>query len=169
MGTIGEDMRRMVEEQRRLGLVATVCRDGTPNLSPKGTTAAWDDERLIFADVRSPRTVENLRQNPATEVNFVDPISRKGHRFKGTAAVFAQGDLFEEAIEFYRGCGVSSRIRAVVVVEVERALPLTSPAYDQGAAEEEVRERWERYYEALRGDVRPASASGAGKRTGPLG
>src|SRR6185295_14131401 len=39
-----DDMKRVVEEQR-LGFVATVCPDGTPNLSPKGTTAVWDDER----------------------------------------------------------------------------------------------------------------------------
>jgi hypothetical protein len=39
--------------------------------------------------------------------------------------------------------------RAVVLVEVERALPLTSPAYDLGATEEEVRGRWERRHEAI--------------------
>lgn len=47
MGTLTEDMRRVVEEQR-LGFVATVRPDGTPNLSPKGTTAVPGD-RLIFA------------------------------------------------------------------------------------------------------------------------
>jgi hypothetical protein len=34
-------------------------------------------------------------------------------------------------------------------VEVERALPLTSPAYDLGFTEEEVRERWERHHQAI--------------------
>jgi hypothetical protein len=28
-------------------------------------------------------------------------------------------------------------------------MPLTSPTYDLGATEEEVRERWERHHEAL--------------------
>jgi predicted pyridoxine 5'-phosphate oxidase superfamily flavin-nucleotide-binding protein len=42
MGILTADMRRVVEQQR-LGFVATVCPDGTPNLSPKGTTAGWDD------------------------------------------------------------------------------------------------------------------------------
>ena len=35
MGLISADMKRAVEEQR-LGFIATVCPDGTPNLSPKG-------------------------------------------------------------------------------------------------------------------------------------
>ena len=149
MGTLNEEMRRVVEEQR-LGYAATVCPDGTPNLSPKGTTAFWDADRLIFADIRSPGTVENLRHNPAIEVNVVDPISRKGYRFKGTGMVLTEGDLFDEALEFYRERGVVNEIRAVVLVDVERALLLTSPAYDLGASEEEVRERWERHHEALR-------------------
>ena len=149
MGTIDEDMRRVVEEQR-LGFAATVCPDATPNLSPKGTTAVWDDEHLVFADIRSPRTVENLRRNPAIEINVVDPISRKGYRFKGTGTVLTEGTLFDETLAFYRGRRVANEIRAVVLVEVGRALPLTSPAYDLGASEQEVRERWERHHQALR-------------------
>jgi predicted pyridoxine 5'-phosphate oxidase superfamily flavin-nucleotide-binding protein len=141
-------MRRVVEEQR-LGFAATVCPDGTPNLSPKGTTAVWDDDRLILADIRSPRTVENLRHNPAIEVNVVDPISRKGYRFKGAGAVLTEGDRLDEAVEFYRERGTTNPIRAVVLVEVERALPLTSPAYDLGLTEEEVRERWRRHHGSI--------------------
>ena len=48
-------MKELVERQR-LGFVATVCPDGTPNLSPKGTVSVLDDEHLIFADIRSPGT-----------------------------------------------------------------------------------------------------------------
>lgn len=117
---LSADMRRVVEEQR-LGFAATVCPDGTPNLSPKGTTAVWHDDCLVFADIRSPRTAENLRRNPAIEVNVVDPVSRKGYRFEGTGEVLTEGDLFEEALAFYRGRGVANEIRSVVVVEVERA------------------------------------------------
>src|SRR5262249_25898407 len=43
-----EDMKRVMSEQR-LGFVATVCPDGTPSLSPKGTTVVWDDEHLVSA------------------------------------------------------------------------------------------------------------------------
>jgi len=55
MGTIlTEDMRRVAEAE--LGFIATVCPDGTPNLSPKGTTAVWGEDHLVFADLRSPGT-----------------------------------------------------------------------------------------------------------------
>jgi len=72
MGILTDDMRRMVDEQQ-LGFIATVCPDGTPNLSPKGTTAAWDDEHLVFADICSPGTIANLRHNPVLEINVVGP------------------------------------------------------------------------------------------------
>ena len=149
MGTINDDMRRVVEEQR-LGFAATVSPDARPNLSPKGTTAVWDDEHLVFADIRSPRTLENLRHNPAIELNVVDPISRKGYRFKGTGRVLTEGPLFDDILAFYRSRGVANEVRAIVLVEVARAMPLTSPTYDLGVTEQEVRERWERHREALR-------------------
>ena len=50
---LDEDMQRVVGQQR-LGYVASVCPDGTPNLSPKGTVAVWDDEHLVFAHIHSP-------------------------------------------------------------------------------------------------------------------
>jgi len=61
MGLLTPDMKRVVEQQR-LGFFATVCPDGTPNLSPKGTTAVWDNDHLVFANIRSPGARE-----PATE------------------------------------------------------------------------------------------------------
>ena len=81
MGILTEDLKRLVSE-RRLGLVATVFPDGTPNLSPKGTTAVWDDDHIVFADIRSPATVSNLRRNPSTEINVVDPVVPKGYERK---------------------------------------------------------------------------------------
>src|SRR5438552_2186134 len=149
MGILTEAMKQLVEEQR-LGYVATVCPDGTPNLSPKGTTTVWDDEHLVFADLRSPNTVANLRHNPMVEINVVDPLRRKGYRFKGPAQVLTEGDLYEQIIAFYEQRGTQrQRIRSVVLVTVERAQPLISPAYDLGVGEDEVRRQWESYYDGL--------------------
>ena len=151
MGLLTADMKRVVGEQR-LGFVATVCPDGTPNLSPKGTTAVWDDDHLVFANIRSPGTLANLRQNANVEVNVVDPFLRKGYRFKGVASVLDSGALYDRAIAFYkeRGSHVSAMIREIVMVRVHSAQPIDSPAYDLGLTEDEVRARSERYYQSLR-------------------
>lgn len=87
-------MMRVVLEQR-LGFVATVTPDGRPNVSPKGTTTVLDDEHLLFADIASPGTVTNLASSPFVEVNVLDPIRRKGYRFKGRGEVHRGGEQFE--------------------------------------------------------------------------
>src|SRR5437667_12290834 len=132
MGILTEDRKRVVTEQR-LGFVATVCPDGTPNLSPKGTTAIWDDDHIVFADIRSPATVSNLRRNPSTEINVVDPMLRKGYRFKGVASVLTEGVLFEQIVDFYRAKrnldDSRIKIRSFVLVKIEEALPVVAPVY----------------------------------------
>jgi hypothetical protein len=95
----------------------------------------------VFADLRSPGTVANLRSS--IEINAVDQLVRKGYRFKGTGAVYTDGDVFERGVQFYEARGTvkaRERIRGIVIVSVERALPVTSPAYDLGATEDELRE-----------------------------
>src|SRR5437867_7591359 len=106
MSVLNSEMKRLVERQR-LGFVATVCPDGTPNLSPKGTTAVWDDDHLVFADLRSSGTVENLRSNASIEINVVDQLVRKGYRFKGTGTVYTDGDVLERGVQFYEAAGRS--------------------------------------------------------------
>jgi uncharacterized protein len=150
------DMKRVVTEQR-LAFIATVCPDGTPNLSPKGTIAVWDDDHLVFADIRSPGTIANIKKNPAVEVNIVDPFVRKGYRFKGVGQVIVNGPLFEEIMRFYRSRWVDTArskaepsIRGFVLVKVERALPLISPAYDDASSDEEsIRMSWISYFATL--------------------
>ena len=133
------DMQRVVGQQR-LGYVASVCPDGTPNLSPKGTVAVWDERHLVFAHIHSHRTVANIEAgNTVVEVNVVDPIRRKGYRFKGPAEVHRQGVVHESGTKFYAG---RSGIEAIVMIRVERAAALASPAYDDGSDEADVERRF---------------------------
>lgn len=139
-----DDMQRVVEEQQ-LGFVATVTPDGRPNVSPKGTTAVLDRQRLIFADVASPNTVRNLTRNPAVEVNVVDPIVRKGYRFRGAATVHTDDDTYARGLEMLAERGSSLRpdqVRSFVVIEVAEAEELISPAYDLGLSEEAIVAGW---------------------------
>ena len=152
MGILTDDMKRVVREQR-LGYIATVCPDGTPNLSPKGTTAVWDDDHLVFADIRSPRSVQNIERNPSVEVNVIDPLVRKGYRFKGHGFVHRSDEIFQRGCRMYRDVGLTLEIQAVVLIRVERALPVISPAYDRGETEEQVKDRWRRYWRKLWGEV----------------
>jgi predicted pyridoxine 5'-phosphate oxidase superfamily flavin-nucleotide-binding protein len=165
MAILTDDMKRLVREQR-LGFYATVCEDGSPNLSPKGTTYVLDDDHLFFADVRSPQTVENIRRGSLVEVNVVDPLVRKGYRFKGPAAIHEPGSSrYAEGVERLRetGSSLADRVRAIVVVEVREARPVVSPAYDDGTlSEAEVVEIFRERLGRLHGEVTPAAPPAPG-------
>jgi hypothetical protein len=143
------DMKRVVAEQK-LGFVATVNSDGTPNLSPKGTMQVLDDEHIVFADIRSPGTMANIARSAAMEINFVDPFNRKGYRFKGTARAVAKGTPeFATIVARYPASLLVERYRAFVVMKVSSAAPLISPAYDAGSTEPALREYYRAYFESI--------------------
>jgi uncharacterized protein len=151
MPGLSKEMKQVVLEQK-LGFAATVCPDGTPNLSPKGTTTVWDDDHLVFADIHSPNTVRNLRENPAIEINVVDPFGRKGYRFKGAASLHTEGETYELALKLLAERGYNAtreRVKTVVIIKVEGAAPLISPAYESGRSEQEIREQWMRCFDAV--------------------
>src|SRR3954469_835174 len=136
MAILTDDMKRLIREQR-LGFYATVCEDGSPNLSPKGTTYVLDDDHLFFADVRSRRTVENIRRGSLVEVNVLDPLVREGYRFKGPAAIHEPGSSrYAEGVERLRETGspLADRVRAIVVVEVRAAHSLAPPRDEHAPA-----------------------------------
>jgi hypothetical protein len=138
MAILTHDMKRVVTEQK-LGFYATVSEDGSPNLSPKGSTYVLDDEHLFFADIRSPQTVANIRLGSLVEVNVVDPLVRKGYRFKGSGQVHEAGSsVYDEAIDRMRAAGstLTDRVKTIVVIEVHEARPLSSPVYDDGSTTE---------------------------------
>jgi predicted pyridoxine 5'-phosphate oxidase superfamily flavin-nucleotide-binding protein len=149
MGILTDDMKRVVAEQR-LGFVATVGPDGSPNLSPKGTMQVLDDDHIMFAEIRSPATIANLAGNPAMEINFVDPFGRTGYRFKGNATVVRRGEAeFAGLLERFPLSQLRDRYRAVVMLRVAKAAAVTSPAYDIGATEPELRRSWWRHFQSI--------------------
>jgi hypothetical protein len=63
----------------------------------------------------------------------------KGYRFKGRAVIHEPGAAaFAEGIERMRADGskLTGRVKAIVVIEVQDAAPLVSPAYDDGTTTE---------------------------------
>ncbi|MCJ2055003.1 pyridoxamine 5'-phosphate oxidase family protein [Methylobacterium sp. J-048] len=138
-----QDMKDTVHKQR-LGFVATVSETGEPNLSPKGTFVVVDDRTLAFGAIRSPGTITNLHHRPGIEVNFVDPIRRKGFRARGTATVHARDtDVYRLHRARFDGWGsLADRIGHIVLIDIFDAAPLTSPAYDDGAKEADLQAHW---------------------------
>tara|TARA_B100001750_G_C15364788_1_gene524134 strand:+ start:81 stop:521 length:441 start_codon:yes stop_codon:yes gene_type:complete len=146
MTEFNAEIKNLVNFQK-LGYVATVSPDGTPNLSPKGTIAILDDSRLVFANIRSPKTIENLTKNPSIEINVIDPFSRLGYRFKGLAQILSNGEDFENILDYFKQKGIKSSISHIVVVDVTSFSEITSPSYDLGLKKDDLVKKWKQYYD----------------------
>jgi hypothetical protein len=145
MITISEEIKNFVNSQK-LGYVATVSNDGTPNLSPKGTIVVMNESTLVFADIRSPQTIQNLQNNSSVEINVVDPFQRLGYRFKGECKIINEGPEFDKILDYYANVGIKSKINSVVIVDVESMSEVTSPSYDLGVTKDELISKWKKYY-----------------------
>lgn len=143
----------------RLCFIATASLDGTPNVSPKGSLTVWDDDHLAFADIASPQTMKNLRENPKLEINTVDQVSRRGFRFKGIGEILENGPIFDfVANDIWTREGKDVPIHSIVKVRVTTATEVVSPAYwlKKGITVEEVRKAWAgRYGFAIIGKPNP--------------
>ncbi|MEM9737231.1 MAG: pyridoxamine 5'-phosphate oxidase family protein, partial [Pseudomonadota bacterium] len=126
----------------RLGHVASIGPAG-PNVSPKGTFQALSPTELVYAEIRSPQTRENIAHDPRVEVNMVDVFSRQGARFRGEAR-FEGADsaltarLMPRWQELF-GAELAALIKGFVVIELSEIRPLKTPAYDVGAEEAQLR------------------------------
>ena len=137
------DMRSVIRSAH-LCFAATVTPDGRPNVSPKGTIRVWDDTHLFFLDIASPGTRENLRHSPWIEINVVDQLSRRGYRFFGRATLHGPGTpVYAEGVrQVYGDTTPAEPPPGVVLIAVERAAPLLSPAYWRGDDETAIRATW---------------------------
>lgn len=144
------DMRAVIDAAS-LCFAATVSPDGRPNLSPKGTIRVWDDAHLFFLDIASPGTRANLAHAPWLELNVVEQLSRRGYRFSGRAQLYFEGsEVYEEATRrVYGEKPPTSPVAAVVLLAIERAAPLLSPAYWRVPDETALREIWRERREDL--------------------
>jgi len=145
MVKISDEIKNFLKQQK-LGFVATVSKENTPNLSPRGTIIAWDDDHLVFAHIKSPQTMLNIETNPFVEINVIDPLKRRGYRFSGKATVMKDGEKFNQIVSQYESLGIQSKILAVALVDVESVSEITSPLYDLGYTEQEIQEKWKKYY-----------------------
>ena len=148
MSLITSEIKNFLDVQK-LGYVATVSSDGKPNISPKGTIIAWSSTLLAFADIRSPDTMLNLQNNPFVEINVIDPLSRKGYLFSGTAKIIKDTPLYDDILTHYRNNGIQSSINSIVIVDVSSVSTVTSPLYDLGKTEDEIKLKWKKYFSDL--------------------
>jgi hypothetical protein len=91
----------------KMAWVATATREGVPNVTPKGTVKVLDDQHVVFADLFSLKTRQNLEQNPKVAVTVIDPSTHKGYQVKGTAELLSSGPLYDQMAAELKGASAT--------------------------------------------------------------
>jgi len=104
----------------KMGWVATATRDGVPNVTPKGSVKVLDDHHVVFADLFSLKTRQNLEQNPKVAITVIDPSTHRGYQIKGTAELISTGPIYEQmAAELKQASATLPVPKYVVKISVE--------------------------------------------------
>ena len=116
-------MAKLTQEAKKIisefgpALIATASKQGKPNVSPKGSFRVLDDEHVVFANIASPRTMANLKENPQLTAIILDRSTRKGCRIWGKAEILDSGDLFDSISAEYEPRGM--KVKHLVKVAVQ--------------------------------------------------
>jgi len=111
--------------------LATVSKDGMPNVSPKEVFTHFEEEAIIIANIASPNSVKNMAENPNVCVSFIDILVQKGYQLHGTASILKSGDIDFDAcnkvlLEITEGKYPYSSITKINVVKTK---PIIAPSY----------------------------------------
>lgn len=72
--------------------LATSSEQNIPNVSPKEIFNYYGTDKIIVANIASPQTVRNIKQNNSVCISFIDILVQKGYQIKGTAKIITRKD-----------------------------------------------------------------------------
>jgi uncharacterized protein len=126
-----QQMRDLIDPALAKGtpcLVATVSKDGMPNIGYKGSVMVFDDESLAYWERTLQGTSQNVEENPNVMILFRDPATRAAWRFVGKAAVHKTGALRDQVMARTVQAELDrdpERKGYAVIVKVDKVMPLT--------------------------------------------
>ena len=118
MTAINDELKKAISDIQP-SFVATADKNGCPNVSPKGSLEVLDEQHIIFADLRSPGTTKNLKENPNVSIIGLNMKTRNGWRVWGKAVdIMTSGQIFDDLKSKYADKG---KVKNVVKVKIEKS------------------------------------------------
>ncbi|HUX37364.1 MAG TPA: pyridoxamine 5'-phosphate oxidase family protein [Rectinemataceae bacterium] len=97
MAKLTQEMKDMIGSQQCF--IATVGKDGLPNVAPKRSTRVYSDEALIFTEGTGGATYRNVLEGRRVAVAVVDRAIPDGYRFICRPEFLSSGEAYEKAKE----------------------------------------------------------------------
>ncbi|MFK7971908.1 MAG: pyridoxamine 5'-phosphate oxidase family protein [Bacteroidia bacterium] len=137
-------------EKSVLCWLATSSQEGIPNVSPKEIFTHFEGDSIIIANIASPQTVKNIRQNPQVCISFVDILVQKGFQLKGTASIIRKADKEFTALSapLLAMTGGKFPFTSLTHIKISQAKPILAPRYilfPETTEEEQIRSSIEQY------------------------
>lgn len=111
--------------------LATANGQNEPNVSPKEIFTYQDETTLLIANIASPNSVANIRDNPNVCVSLVDVFVQKGFKIKGIAKLIDKNDTdFAEKVKPLAALATERfPIRSVIEIAVTKVDKILAPSY----------------------------------------
>ncbi|MCO7641499.1 pyridoxamine 5'-phosphate oxidase family protein [Pseudomonas sp. S 311-6] len=113
MPVLNDAMKAMLAKQ--LPIQSTVSKDGLPDIGPKRSLRAYDDQTLIYNENTGGQTLRNILDGSKMAIAVIDREALDGYRFVGTPEVFSEGQPFDDAVAFASQNGMKTPKFAVLV------------------------------------------------------
>lgn len=130
MARITDEMKEVARKTKGWAL-ATVSKDGIPNVVPIGLGKVLSDDEILLTKLFEGKTFDNMRANPRVAISVWDMDSRRGYQFKGDARIETSGANFDQADKIVKAAMPQMSPKAAVVVKVA-SIYVTSPGPDAG-------------------------------------
>lgn len=111
--------------------LATSSADNIPNVSPKEIFASYKKKAIIIANIASPQSVKNIRENDQACISFIDVLVQKGYQLKGKASIITskQKGFVEMKSTLETLTQGHFPFASIVYFEIESAKAILAPKY----------------------------------------
>ena len=93
---LDDEIRQLIDHALEEGLcciVGTASREGSPQISMKGSVLVFDRETLAYWERAKRSALENVVDNPQVVIFYRNAAKRMSWRFYGTATVYEAGAI----------------------------------------------------------------------------
>lgn len=116
MMVLTEEMMDAIE--KNLVFVATVSKEGVPNVVPIGFARPLDEKSILIADNYMNKTIKNLEDNHKLSLIVQDAKSLP-YQFKGTVKIFKSGEYFDQVVDWAQNVMSELEPKSAILFTVE--------------------------------------------------
>ena len=125
-----EDIKKALD-QSVLCWLATASEEGVPNVSSKEIFCWHNQSTVLIANIASPGSVKNIKQNPRVWLSVLDILVQKGYQLKGMAEIITHKDERFKSLSapLLALAGPDFPFSSLTKIVIETAKPIIAPRY----------------------------------------